>query len=113
MSGQDLVKFWVSILGESVFADQLETVMDIEDSEERTFKLLCKTLFLLVMGESLFSIRRLNGFACALLSRGYLELAKTLKFCRYCKACYLFFSIILQIFSRKEIKKMESKHTYL
>ncbi|XP_042871243.1 serine/arginine repetitive matrix protein 1-like [Penaeus japonicus] len=71
MSGQDLVKFWVSILGESVFADQLETVMDIEDSEERTFKLLCKTLFLLVMEikherDEIKSTGTSNGDVCRL-----------------------------------------------
>lgn len=49
MGTQNVVKFWSSILGESVFVDQLESVMDIEDSDVRTFKLLCKTLFLLVM----------------------------------------------------------------
>lgn len=51
MGTQNVVKFWSSILGESVFVDQLESVMDIEDSDVRTFKLLCKTLFLLVMGK--------------------------------------------------------------
>ncbi|XP_063599360.1 nucleolar protein dao-5-like [Penaeus indicus] len=49
MGTQNVVKFWSSILSESVFVDQLESIMDIGDSEVRTFKLLCKTLFLLVM----------------------------------------------------------------
>ncbi|XP_037775448.1 serine/arginine repetitive matrix protein 1-like isoform X2 [Penaeus monodon] len=49
MGAQNVVEFWSSILSESVFVDQLESVMDIRDSEVRTFKLLCKTLFLLVM----------------------------------------------------------------
>ncbi|XP_047479824.1 nucleolar protein dao-5-like [Penaeus chinensis] len=49
MGSQNVMKFWSSILSESVFVDQLESIMDIGDSEVRAFKLLCKTLFLLVM----------------------------------------------------------------